>query len=61
MVNPQKPPKPIISFSVDPALKEKLQKFAAEDQRSLAQYIQIVLKDHIEHRKSSGKPADKRK
>ena len=60
MVNPQKP-KPIISFSADPSLKEALQKFAVEDQRSLAQYIQIVLKDHVEHRKGSGKAAGKRK
>ncbi len=60
MVNPQKLPKPIISFSVEPSLKETLQKFAVADQRSLAQYIQIVLRDHVE-RKGSGKPAGKRK
>ena len=54
MVNPQKP-KPIISFSVDPLLKEALRKFATEDQRSLAQYIQIVLKDHVAAKKAAAK------
>jgi hypothetical protein len=61
MANPQKQPKPIISFSVEPTLKDALQKFAGEDQRSLAQYIQIVLKDHVDQRKDSGKPAGKRR
>ena len=59
MANPQKP-KSIVSFGIDTSLEEALQRFAVEDQRSLSQYIQILLKEHVE-RKGSGKPAGKRK
>jgi hypothetical protein len=59
MANPQKP---IISFVIDAHTKEALQRLAADDQRSLSQYISILLKDHVAAKKvESGKPAGKRK
>jgi hypothetical protein len=57
MANPQKP---IISFVIDTSTKEALQRFAAEDQRSLSQYISILLREHVE-RRSNRKPVGKRK
>jgi hypothetical protein len=57
MANPQKP---IISFVIDAPTKEALQRFAVEDQRSLSQYISILLREHVEQR-TGRKPRNKRK
>jgi hypothetical protein len=57
MANPQKP---IISFVIDADTKEALQRLATDDQRSLSQYISILLREHVA-RKGNGKPAGKRK
>ncbi len=43
-----KPLKEKISITIDSDLLEKLKALAEEDDRSLSQYINIVLKQHIE-------------
>ena len=43
-----KPLKEKISMTIDSDLLEKLKLLAEEDDRSLSQYINIVLKKHIE-------------
>lgn len=41
-------PKVVLSFKVRQELKETLQKLADDDSRSLANYIRIVLKKHLD-------------
>ena len=43
-----KPLKEKISITIDHDLLQKLKEFAEQDDRSLSQYINIVLKKHIE-------------
>ena len=43
-----KPLKEKISITIDSDLLEKLKTLAEEDDRSLSQYINIILKQHIE-------------
>jgi hypothetical protein len=43
-----KPLKTQISLTLDNDLVERLRKLAEEDDRSLSQYINIVLKEHIQ-------------
>lgn len=50
-----KPLKEKISITVDSDLLLKLRQLADEDDRSLSQYINIVLKKHIENKNSSDK------
>ncbi len=42
-----KPLKEKISITVDADLLEKIKQKAEEDERSLSQYINLVLKEHI--------------
>ena len=49
-----KPLKEKISITVDRDILEKIKQEAEKDDRSLSQYINVVLKEHI---KSSEKPA----
>lgn len=42
-----RPLKEKISITIDGDLLEKLKIYAEEDERSLSQYINMVLKDHI--------------
>jgi predicted transcriptional regulator len=37
-----------LSHRLDPDMKEKLQRLADADRRSLTSYIELVLEDHIE-------------
>lgn len=50
-----KPLKEKISITVDSDLLFKLRQLADEDDRSLSQYINIVLKKHIENKNSADK------
>jgi predicted transcriptional regulator len=45
----------VLSFRVSPELKAELQKLADADQRKLAPYVVIVLKDHIAAKKAAAK------
>ncbi|MBE6737979.1 MAG: toxin-antitoxin system protein [Ruminococcaceae bacterium] len=42
-----KPLKEKISITIDGDLLEKIKKYAEQDDRSLSQYINLVLKEHI--------------
>jgi hypothetical protein len=39
--------KPIISFRIRADIKAGIEKLAHEDRRSMSQYIEIVLEDHL--------------
>ena len=39
--------KPVVSFEIDPKLKEILQKLAAEDTRTLSNYLVTIIQDHL--------------
>lgn len=41
-----------ISITIDGDLLEKLEEVAEKDDRSLSQYINLVLKEHIKHTES---------
>ena len=43
-----KPLKEKISITLDTDLVEKLRRYSEEDDRSLSQYINVVLKRHVE-------------
>lgn len=45
-----KPLKEKISITIDSDLLEKLRIFSEEDERSLSQYINMILKRHIEQK-----------
>lgn len=47
-----KPLKEKISITIDSDLLELLKIYAEEDDRSLSQYINLVLKEHIKKQKS---------
>lgn len=47
-----KPLKEQISITIDEAVLKKLKVLAKEDDRSLSQYINLILKKHIEDGKS---------
>lgn len=42
-----KPLKEKISITIDGDLLEKIKQYAEEDDRSLSQYINLVLKEHL--------------
>jgi predicted transcriptional regulator len=48
-----KPLKDKISITIDSDILEKLREIAEADDRSLSQYINLVLKKHLEDRKES--------
>ncbi|MDO4397640.1 MAG: toxin-antitoxin system protein [Oscillospiraceae bacterium] len=50
-----KPLKEKISITIDSDILERLRFEAEEDDRSLSQYINIVLKEHIKNLNSSSK------
>jgi predicted DNA-binding protein len=39
--------KAVVSFKIDPKLKEVLQKLAAEDTRTLSNYLVTIIQDHL--------------
>jgi hypothetical protein len=41
------PDKPVISFRIRADIKKGIQKLADDDRRSLSQYIENVLEDHL--------------
>ena len=45
-----KPLKTKISITIDSDIVESLKSLAEEDDRSLSQYINIILKDHVKKR-----------
>ncbi len=45
-----KPLKEKISITIDNDILEKIKVYAEEDDRSLSQYINIVLKEHIKQK-----------
>lgn len=45
-----KPLKEKISITIDEDLLKKIKNLAEEDDRSLSQYINIVLKQHVENK-----------
>lgn len=47
-----KPLKEKISITIDGDLLEKIKLQAEQDDRSLSQYINLVLKEHIKHTES---------
>ena len=51
-----KPLKEKISITIDGDILEKIKEKAEYDDRSLSQYINIVLKQHIKDTKSKNKP-----
>lgn len=44
-----KPLKEKISITIDSDILEKLREYAENDERSLSQYINLVLKKHLEN------------
>lgn len=42
---------PPFSFRIDPEVRDDLEKFAAKDDRSLSNYINKVLRDHVASQK----------
>ena len=48
-----KPLKEKISITIDWDILEKLKQLAEDDDRSLSQYINIVLKNHIKNQEES--------
>ena len=51
-----KPPKEKISITIDNNILVKLKEKAEYDDRSLSQYINLVLKQHINRIESKNKP-----
>jgi len=49
------PDKPVISFRIRADIKKGIQKLANEDRRSLSQYIENVLEDHLKSFRSTEK------
>lgn len=47
-----RPLKDKISITIDNDLLEKIRKMAEEDDRSLSQYINIVLREHIKNKEN---------
>jgi len=48
-----KPLKEKISITIDGDLLEKIKHYAEEDDRSLSQYINLILKDHLKRTESN--------
>jgi hypothetical protein len=44
-----------ISYRIRPSLKAELERLAADDRRSLSQYIELVLETHVEAKRKEGK------
>jgi N-acetyl-beta-hexosaminidase len=42
--------KAVVSFKIDPKIKEILQKLAAEDTRTLSNYLITIIQDHLKAR-----------
>jgi hypothetical protein len=53
-----KPLKEKISLSLDWDVIERMKELAEYDDRSVSQYINIVLKEHIKEKSAKEKPAD---
>ena len=53
-----KPLKEKVSLTIDSDILEVLRTLAEDDDRSLSQYINIVLKSHISNKKQNSYPAN---
>lgn len=45
-----------LSFRIKPSLKTALEQLAKADERNLANYLERVLRAHVEHENRSAKP-----
>jgi hypothetical protein len=52
---PEMTEKPIISFRIRADIKDALEKLAEQDRRSLSQYIENALEDHVADKQQEGK------
>ena len=52
-----KPLKEKISITIDQDVLEQLREKAEKDDRSLSQYINIILKEHLKSKKQINKPS----
>ncbi len=57
-INSNKPLKQHISISLDQEVIEKIKSLAEESDRSFSQYVNILLKKHIEAKENKQKPSD---
>ena len=53
-MNTQKPLKSKVSITLDEDVIRRIRELAEEDDRNFSQYINLVLKKHIENKSSSG-------
>ena len=47
--------KQIISLSLDAEVIEKIKNLAEDSERSVSQYVNLVLKDHVQKKKTNDK------
>ena len=57
-MNTQKPLKSKVSITLDEEVIRRIKELAEADDRNFSQYINLVLKKHIENRSSSGQRTD---
>ena len=57
-MNTQKPLKSKVSITLDEEVIKRIKELAEADDRNFSQYINLVLKKHIENRSSSGQRTD---
>lgn len=41
----------VLNMKMDPKIKEEIQKLAKQDNRTMANYIETILKRHVEEKK----------
>lgn len=54
VIDEMKPLKKSVSITLDGPVLEEIQRLAEEDDRSLSSYINLLLKEHLEHRTAAG-------
>ena len=57
-MNTQKPLKSKVSITLDEEVIRRIKELAEADDRNFSQYINLVLKKHIEKKGGSGRPED---
>lgn len=57
-MNTQKPLKSKVSITLDEEVIRRIKELAEADDRNFSQYINLVLKKHIEKKYGSGRPED---
>lgn len=57
-MNTQKPLKNKVSITLDEEVIRRIKELAEADDRNFSQYINLVLKKHIESKGSSNRPED---